>query len=96
VTLWRQVRAYAPWPGSYTRWQGKLLKVLDAVPLPGGEGSQLGAVTLLESVAPAPVGVVTREGILGLKRVQLEGKKDVDARDFLFGHGGFVGSTLPS
>ena len=96
VTLWRQVRAYAPWPGSYTRWQGKLLKVLDAVPLPGGEGTQPGAVTLLESVAPAPVGVVTRDGILGLKRVQLEGKKDVDARDFLLGHGGFVGSTLPS
>ena len=94
VSLWRQVRAYAPWPGSYTRWRGRLLKVLDAVPVPGGEGSPLGEVVLLESGAMAPVGVVTGDGILGLKRVQLEGKKDMDARDFLLGHEGFVGCTL--
>ena len=34
-SIWRQVRAYHPWPGSYTRWEGRLLKVLEAVPLPG-------------------------------------------------------------
>ena len=34
-SIWRQVRAYHPWPGSYTRWKGRLLKVLEAVPLPG-------------------------------------------------------------
>lgn len=96
VSLWRQVRAYSPWPGSYTRWRGKLLKVLDAVPLPKVEGVLLGMVVLLESGAPAPVGVITGDGVLGLKRVQLEGKKDVDARDFLLGHEGFQGSTLPS
>jgi len=98
-TLWRQVRAYSPWPGSYTHWQGKLLKVLDAMPqpfLPTGEGSPPGTVVLLEADTPAPVGVVTREGILGLKRVQLEGKREVDARDFLQGHVGFQGSVLPS
>ena len=95
VSLWRQVRAYAPWPGSYTRWRGRLLKVLDAVPLPGGEGSPPGEVVLLESGGMAPVGVVTGDGVLGLKRVQLEGKKDMDARDFLLGHEGFQGSVLP-
>ena len=99
VSLWRQVRAYTPWPGSYTRWRGRLLKVLDAVPLPAlpaGEGSPPGEVVVLESGAAAPVGVVTGDGVLGLRRVQLEGKKDVDAGDFLLGHEGFVGSTLPS
>ncbi len=95
VSLWRQVRAYAPWPGSYTRWRGRLLKVLDAVPLPGGEGSPPGEVVLVESGALAIVGVVTGDGVLELKRVQLEGKKDMAAGDFLLGHGGFVGSTLP-
>ena len=95
VSLWRQVRAYAPWPGSYTRWRGRLLKVLDAVPLPGGGSRPPGEVVLLESDLMAPVGVVTGDGVLGLKRVQVEGKKDVEARDFLLGHEGFVGSTLP-
>lgn len=93
--LWREVRAYSPWPGSYTYWQGKLLKVLDAVPLPGGAASPPGKVVLLETDAPATIGVVTGDGILGLKRVQLEGKRDVDARDFLQGHEGFQGSVLP-
>jgi methionyl-tRNA formyltransferase len=97
-TLWRQVRAYFPWPGSHTHWQGKLLKVLDTVPLPAlhtGKGGSPGEVVRLEAGAPATVGVVTGEGILGLKRVQLEGKRDVDANDFLRGHEGFQGSVLP-
>lgn len=34
VTIWRQVRAYQPWPGSYSQWQGKTLKIIEAVPLP--------------------------------------------------------------
>lgn len=96
VSLWRQVRAYSPWPGSYTRWQGKLLKVLEAVPMPKVEGAPPGRVVLLESSALAPLGVITGDGVLGIKRVQLEGKKDVDARDFLQGHQDFPDSTLPS
>jgi len=100
-TLWRQVRAYSPWPSSYTHWQGKLFKVLDAVPQPAlaalhaGKDSPLGKVVRLEAGAPAPVGVVTGEGILGLKRVQLEGKRDVAAIDFLQGYEEFQGSVLP-
>ena len=95
VSLWRQVRAYAPWPSSYTRWQGRLLKVTDAVPLYREEPGPPGRVVLLEEGAPAPVGVVTGEGVLGLRRVQLEGRQAVEAGDFLLGHRGFAGSILP-
>ena len=95
-TLWRQVRAYYPWPGSYTRWEGKLLKALEAVPLPHVGGGAPGMALPLGKNAPAPVGVTTGDGILGLKRVQLEGRRAVDTADFLKGHEGFVGSTLPS
>ena len=94
-TLWRQVRAYHPWPGSYTRWNGRLLKVLEAVPLTGARADAPGEVVTLEKDAPAPMGVAAGEGVLGLKRVQLEGRRAVDAADFLKGHEGFVGSTLP-
>ena len=94
-TLWRQVRAYHPWPGSFTRWNGRLLKVLEAVPLPSAVAYTPGSVVALERDAPAPVGVAAGEGVLGLRRVQIEGRRAVDAADFLKGHEGFVGSTLP-
>ena len=96
ATLWRQVRAYHPWPGSFTRWEGRLLKVLEAVPLPRDASGSPGSVIALDGDVPAPVGVAAGEGVLGLKRVQLEGRRAVDAADFLKGHEGFVGSSLPS
>jgi methionyl-tRNA formyltransferase len=95
VDIWRQVRAYSPWPGSYTRWQGKILKVVEAVPLPQPELGTPGTVVLLGGGAQPPVGVVTGEGILGLKRVQLEGKRAVDAEEFIRGRQEFAGSILP-
>ena len=36
VVIWRRVRAFQPWPGCYTRWQGRQLKIIEAVPLPAG------------------------------------------------------------
>ena len=74
-SIWRQVRAYHPWPGSYTRWEGRLLKVLEAVPLPGTGVDVPGKALPLEKDGPAPVGVAAGEGVLGLKRVQLEGRR---------------------
>ncbi len=94
-TLWRQVRAYHPWPGSFTRWEGRLLKVLEAVPM-SHVVTAPGEVIPLDGDSPAPVGVAAGAGVLGLKRVQLEGRRAVDAADFLKGHEAFLESTLPS
>ena len=33
VDIRHRVRAFDPWPGAFTQWRGKLLKVLDATPL---------------------------------------------------------------
>jgi methionyl-tRNA formyltransferase len=55
-----------------------------------------GTVVLLSPNSQVAVGVVTGDGVLGLKRVQFEGKKDAEARDFLQGHENFRGSLLPS
>ncbi|MFC1921519.1 methionyl-tRNA formyltransferase, partial [Chloroflexota bacterium] len=51
VEIWRRVRAYQPWPGCYTHWQEKQLKILEAVPLSGGEGIPEGQVTEAEKRA---------------------------------------------
>ncbi len=91
VELTRRVRAYNPWPGAYTRWQGKRLKILSAVPLPDGEG-QPGQVTSLAS--GTGFGVVTGEGMLAVCQVQLEGKRPVTGAEFRRGQRGFIGAQL--
>jgi methionyl-tRNA formyltransferase len=94
--IWRRVRAFYPWPGCYTRWQGKLLRIHEAVPLHKKGITVPGRVIALASRQPAVVGVETGDGILGLLSVQLEGKRALPAVEFLRGQRGFVGDILGS
>ena len=94
VDIWRRVRAFNPWPGCYTWWRGKSLKIIEAVPLAGEGAFKPGEVVALD--AEAGFGVATGDGILGVLRVQLEGKQVVSAADFLRGQRDFTGAVLPS
>jgi methionyl-tRNA formyltransferase len=94
LELWRRVRAFDPWPGCYTRWQDKRLKIIQAVPVDGEKKGEIGEVIALPQSSSAPVGVVTGDGILGLLRLQLEGKKEMSAAEFLLGQRDFIGSSL--
>jgi methionyl-tRNA formyltransferase len=93
LAIWRRVRAYHPWPGCYTRWQGKQLKLLEAVPLAGEGSSEPGCVVAVKDAAAA-FGVATGDGILGVVKLQLEGKKVITAREFLNGQRQFIGVVL--
>lgn len=89
--IWRRVRAYNPWPGCYTTWKGKRLRINDALPMPGDRGEP-GQVLPLDD---GEVAMQTGEGILMLLSVQLEGKKQMCADEFLRGQRDFIGSLLP-
>ena len=92
LELWRMVRAYNPWPSCYTWCQEKRLKIHKAIPLGDGGGRKIGEVIAL---AEQPgVGVVTKQGILGLCQVQLEGKRAMSVNDFIRGKRDFIGSVL--
>jgi len=91
--LWRTVRAFQPWPGCFTTWQARMVKINDAVPLPG-EGTP-GLVVSTDDER-APVGVQTGDGVLGLFQVQLEGKRPMGGAEFARGQRGLIGSRLPS
>jgi methionyl-tRNA formyltransferase len=93
LELWRMVRAFQPWPSCYTVWQGKSLKIMEAVPLPGD--GEVGRVMEIRGSKGVPVGVQTGDGILGLLKVQLEGKRVMNADEFIRGQRGFTGSLLP-
>jgi methionyl-tRNA formyltransferase len=94
----RQVRAYYPWPGCFTHWRGALLKVLEA--RVGVQGTGYGGVprTLypgeVVALPEGGVGVVTGDGILELRQVQLEGRRAVGVKEFISGHQDFIGARL--
>jgi len=89
--LARQVRAYTPWPGTFTTWAGKRLHVrrAHAVTRPLG-GARPGEVRLW----PEGLAVATGDGWLVLDEVQLEGRKAVAGMAFYHGHPQIVGARL--
>lgn len=87
----RMSRAYATWPGCYTFWNGKMLKVTEA-DVKDGAGTP-GVVFLNEQNELA---VYCGKGVLVIKRLQLEGKKETSASDFANGYSAIVGATLGS
>ena len=92
--IWRRVRAFQPWPGCHTRWRGKQFKIIEAVPLPGEGTFEVGEVVDMEG-AKADFGVGTGEGILGVSKVKLEGRRAMSAAEFLRGQREFIGAILP-
>ena len=94
-SLERRWRAYSPWPGLFTNWEGKVLKLLDvvALPLTAVAQAESGQVVRL-TTSDGTVAVGTGEGLLGLNVVQLEGRRPQDTADFLRGHSHFLGARL--
>lgn len=77
----RQIRAYQPWPGAFTQFKGKLLKILRAETIAETHDAGKAWKTLDEYPA-----IGTKAGSLKLLEVQLEGKKSTSGVDFLRGH----------
>jgi methionyl-tRNA formyltransferase len=88
-----RVRAFSPWPGCFTRWQGKQLKITQALPL-AASAVVPGQVAALAG-EPA-FGIGTGGGVLGILKLQMEGKKEMTAADFMRGQRDFIGSVLPN
>jgi methionyl-tRNA formyltransferase len=93
LDIWRRVRAFNPWPGCYTRWRGKGLKIIEAVPLPPERAAKAGQV--VATTSEAAFGIGTGDGILGVLKVQLEGKQVLPGAEFLRGQRNFIGAVLP-
>ena len=91
VEIDRKIRAYDPWPGSFTTWMGRRLKVLEADPFEGGVGDP-------GMVQKGRGGVVVQTGCgqLALRKVQPEGSRGMGIGAFILGHPGFIGAGLGS
>jgi methionyl-tRNA formyltransferase len=96
IVLARAVRAYSPWPGAYTYWRGKLLKIISAhvAASEAGEEAKAGTVSLRKEHGRQALSVATGNGLLGVEHLQLEGKKATSADEFLRGYPQIVGEVL--
>ena len=82
--LARRVRAFNPWPGAFTIWQGQMLKIqrAHAVPTPCAVPGQ----TVIYQGLPA---FCTSDGLLALDELQPAGKKPQPGKAFLQGARGW-------
>lgn len=87
----RRIRAFTPWPGTFTSWDGRTVKILSGRVTSNDCGAVPGTVLECEG---GRVAVATGLGGLELLEVQLEGRARSGAADFARGQRDFIGSVL--
>ena len=95
-TIARKCRAFDPWPGIHTHWNGRMLKLLSVIHDPGAPDSPGVAGQVLGPEPSGGLRVATGQGILSLNQVQIEGSRAASGYDFVNGHPNIIGSQLES
>jgi methionyl-tRNA formyltransferase len=96
-TIERQIRALAVWPGSHTffndKGRPKRIKIIEAETHKSIEGKKysIGQVLNLPS---DKIGVQCGQDLLVIEKLQVEGKQEITAADFLRGYPDFIGTIL--
>lgn len=85
-----QVRAFAGWPVAETLWRGQQLRIWEAAPIAQITSEVPGNVIQANSEG---IVVATGDGLLNVSRVQLAGRKQMSAAEFLNAHS-IVGDVL--
>jgi len=84
----RLVRAFTPWPGTFTFWDGTQLKIHSGI----NGGGQAEAGQVIEKNGQIAIG--TGGGLYYPHEVQLAGKKRMSITDFVNGYNEFIGAQL--
>lgn len=93
--LERHVRAFDPWPGCFTYWRGSHLKIIRAQTIKSDRTCKEEGLVIPAKIGDnMAAGVVTRDGVLGLQEVQLQGRKRLPIAQFILGQKGFLGARL--
>ena len=87
----RHVRAFHPWPGAFTTWGDRLLKIYGGAIRERTPEGKAGAVVWVGSDF---IEVETGKDSYLIKEVQLEGRKKMTIREFLSGHSISAGTVF--
>ena len=96
--IYNKFRAFSKWPGIFTKYNGKTLKILDCAIVEQGFSafgehrpeSEIAVVAHYNGKIIVPCS----EGAIELKMIQLEGKTPTAATDFILGNKNFIGAKL--
>jgi methionyl-tRNA formyltransferase len=86
-----RIRGLDPWPGAFTFWKGKRLRLWEADARDDGSAGKPGEILSADGQG---VRVRTGRGTLCLKSVQLEGGRRMSVEEFLRGHKMKPGDSL--
>ena len=93
----RMTRAFYPWPGTWTNWQSgktclrRQVKIISVSPAPLKINSYKIGQTFLHN---GKLAVQCGQNALIIKKLQMEGKKEITAEEFLRGYKDIIGQTL--
>lgn len=77
------IKAYTPWPSAYTTLNGKKLQILDATIENSNDQSRKPGTFIIDGKI---LKITTKTGYLLPKKIQLEGKKEMDIISFVNGY----------
>jgi len=86
--IYNQFRAFYIWPGIWTEWNGKKIKILDCTPVESSDSADVG------QVLDGGIVVCDQGTYFKIRSLQPEGKSEMGIADFLNGNKTFVGSKL--
>ncbi|MCF6764875.1 methionyl-tRNA formyltransferase [Thiotrichales bacterium 19S3-7] len=78
----RKIRAFTPWPGSYTLIDGETVKIFDAYVINTTHHYQPGSVI---NLSKKDIQIATGDGILAITKLQFPGKKPMPIADVING-----------
>jgi len=93
INIHNRVRGLLPWPGAYTHFEGKAIKILRTEVLSLASDPKLQPGKVIDIVKGKGILVRTGSEDILITHLQLEGKKAMDADSFVRGHkisGGYI------
>lgn len=87
----RHIRAYQPWPGGYTFWDGRKLEITEAEV---GTWTDTSAPPGSVVTHDKELGITTGQGVLVIHQLKPAGKSVMSALDFMRGRPQFLGARL--
>lgn len=91
IAIERRIRAFFPWPGTFSYWEGQMLKIVAGQALPNLQLAP-GKVAFNQQGHALVIGC--GEGAFAPNSVQMAGRKAMSAKDFVNGFAEIEGAVL--